>query len=96
MTLAAGLDGIKRGLTPPPPVNRNIYAMSAAERAAEGIESLPQNLRDALRELEADDVIREALGEDVYERFMEAKLIEWDIYRAQVHQWELDQYLATF
>jgi len=96
VTLAAGLDGIKRGLTPPPPVNRNIYNMSPAERAAEGIGSLPTSLRDALRELEHDDVIREALGEHIFTNFMEAKLIEWDIYRSQVHQWELDQYLAIF
>ncbi|MFZ5824406.1 MAG: type I glutamate--ammonia ligase [Bacillota bacterium] len=95
-TLAAGLDGIKKGLTPPPAINRNIYTMSPAERAAEGIDSLPHNLRDALRELEADDVIRDALGEHIFNNFMEAKLIEWDIYRTQVHQWELDQYLAIF
>ncbi|MFZ5816625.1 MAG: type I glutamate--ammonia ligase [Bacillota bacterium] len=96
VTLAAGLDGIKRGLTPPQAVNRNIYTMSPAERAAEGIDSLPANLREALRHLEGDDVIRGALGEHIFASFMEAKLIEWDIYRTQVHQWELDQYLAIF
>jgi glutamine synthetase len=96
VTLAAGLDGIKRGLTPPAPVNRNVYTMTQAERQAEGIESLPTSLRDALAELEADEVIRTALGDHIFNNFVEAKLIEWDIYRSQVHQWELDQYLAIF
>lgn len=96
VTLAAGLDGIRRGLKPPAPVNRNIYMMSDEERAAEGIENLPWNLREALRHLEDDDVIRAALGGHIYNNFMEAKLIEWDIYRSQVHQWELDQYLSIF
>lgn len=96
VTLAAGLDGIKRGLTPPPAVNRNIYAMSPAERQAEGIGILPTSLREALAELEANEVIKAALGPHVYNSFLEAKLIEWDIYRSQVHQWELDQYLAIF
>jgi glutamine synthetase len=96
VVLAAGLDGIKAKLVPPPPVNRNIYMMSPEERQAEGIESLPGNLKEALRELEADDVIRDALGEHIFTNFVEAKLIEWDIYRSQVHQWELDQYLAIF
>lgn len=96
VTLAAGLDGIKRGLTPPPPVNRNVYQMTREERLAEGIHSLPGTLREALRELELDDVVQDALGPHVYAAFMEAKEIEWDIYRTQVHQWELDQYLSIF
>ncbi|HLN62216.1 MAG TPA: type I glutamate--ammonia ligase [Symbiobacteriaceae bacterium] len=96
VTLAAGLNGIKTKMTAPPPVNRNVYLMSAEERRAEGIDSLPGSLRDALRELEADDVIRDALGPHIFANFMEAKLIEWDIYRSQVHQWELDQYLSIF
>ncbi|MGE5672777.1 MAG: type I glutamate--ammonia ligase [Mycobacterium leprae] len=95
-TLAAGLDGIKRGLKPPAPVNRNVFLMTPEERAAEGIDSLPGSLREALAELEADRVMQDALGQHIYANFMEAKLIEWDIYRTQVHQWELDQYLATF
>jgi glutamine synthetase len=96
VVLAAGLDGLKAKLVPPPPVNRNVYMMSPEERADEGIESLPGNLREALQELEIDDVVRDALGPHIFENFMEAKLIEWDIYRSQVHQWELDQYLAIF
>lgn len=96
VNLAAGLDGIKQKLMPPEPVNRNVHAMSPAELAAEGIELLPTNLYEALRELAADDVIREALGPHIFNSFMDAKQIEWDIYRSQVHQWELDQYLSIF
>jgi glutamine synthetase len=96
VTLAAGMDGIKRKAMPPEPVNRNVYHMSAEEREAEGIENLPGNLREALQELEADDVLREALGPHILANFVEAKLIEWDVYRSQVHQWELDQYLSIF
>ncbi|HYG60139.1 MAG TPA: type I glutamate--ammonia ligase [Symbiobacteriaceae bacterium] len=94
--LAAGLDGIKNKMQAPAPVNRNVYLMSPEERMAEGIEMLPGNLREALRELEADDVIRDALGPHILGNFIEAKMIEWDIYRTQVHQWELDQYLSIF
>ncbi len=96
VTLASGLDGIKRGMTAPEPVNRNIYTMSPEERHAEGILNLPGNLREALRALEDDDVVQDALGPHIYAAFMEAKQIEWDIYRTQVHQWELDQYLSIF
>ena len=94
--LAAGLDGIKSRLQAPAPVNRNVYTMAPEEREAEGIDMLPTSLKDALRELESDDVIRDALGPHIFTNFMEAKLIEWDIYRSQVHQWELDQYLQIF
>jgi glutamine synthetase len=94
--LASGLDGIKAKLQPPQPVNRNIYTMAPEERVAEGIDLLPTSLREALRELEADDVVRDALGPHIFTNFMEAKLIEWDVYRSQVHQWELEQYLQIF
>ncbi|GAW91961.1 type I glutamate--ammonia ligase [Calderihabitans maritimus] len=94
--LKAGLDGIKNSITPPPPTDRNIYTMTEAERLELGIESLPGSLAEALDELEKDEVIKSALGEHVYSRFMEAKRIEWDNYRKQVHQWEIDQYLTKF
>jgi len=94
--LKAGLDGIKNRIMPPPPVNRNIYRMTAAERAELGIGSLPASLGEALEELKRDQVIREALGEHIFEHFIEAKEIEWDVYRTQIHQWEIDQYLWLF
>lgn len=94
--IKAGLDGIKRRLTPPESMNKNIYQMDAKERAAAGIKSLPSSLYEALEELKKDEVIQEALGEHIYSRFLKAKEIEWELYRAQVHEWELDQYLGMF
>jgi glutamine synthetase len=94
--LAAGLDGVEKKITPPPPVNQNIYAMSPQEREQLGIRSLPQSLRDALDAMEQDELICATLGEHIYTQFMRAKEIEWEMYRAQVTQWELDQYLASF
>ncbi len=96
VVLKAGLDGIKNRILPPEPVNRNIYALSAAERKEIGIDSLPGSLSEALEELTKDDVIKEALGPHILERFMEAKNLEWDVYRTQVHKWEIDQYLTIF
>jgi len=94
--LKAGLDGIKRNLTPPEPEDRNIYAMTSKERADRNIFSLPASLDEALKELEKNPVILEALGEHVWDRFKEAKMIEWDAYRTCVHPWEVERYLGTF
>lgn len=94
--LKAGLDGIKKRIEPPPPVNRNIYSMSVAERAELGIGSLPGSLEEAIEELEKDEVIQAALGEHITSRFIAAKRVEWDIFRTQVHPWELDQYLPVY
>ena len=96
VTLMAGLDGIKNKTLPPAPVNQNIYDMTDAERAELGIGSLPATLGNALYELSKNEVVRKALGEHIYDRFMEAKTIEWTRYRNQVHQWELDNYLTVF
>ena len=94
--LAAGLDGIEHGLTPPPEVTENIYAMSDADRAARNITNLPVNLAGALCTLEGDPVITEALGEHVTRQYTEGKRREWEEYRAQVSQWELSRYLVTY
>jgi glutamine synthetase len=96
VTLKAGLDGIRRKLDPGDPVNLNIYHLTEDERKHYGIRSLPANLSEALDELQADDVIKSALGEHIYDKFVTAKRIEWDEYRQQVHKWELDQYLSLF
>ncbi|NPV26042.1 MAG: type I glutamate--ammonia ligase [Firmicutes bacterium] len=96
VVLKAGLDGIKHKIAPPPQTQSNIYEMSAEEREHQNIPSLPGDLAEALRELEKDEVIKAALGKHIYERFREAKTIEWDRYRVQVHQWELDEYLTKF
>ncbi|WYP24883.1 type I glutamate--ammonia ligase [Alkalihalobacillus sp. FSL W8-0930] len=94
--LAAGLDGIKNKMTPPEATDRNIYVMSKEERIEEGINDLPATLKDALNKLVNDEVIVNALGEHAIEHFIEAKEIEWDMFRTQVHPWERDQYLETY
>lgn len=94
--LEAGLDGIKNKLTPPEPVNRNIYAMTRAERLEEGIVDLPSTLAQALDLLQADEVMTAALGDHILEHFLEAKEIEWDMFRTQVHPWEREQYMTMY
>ncbi|MFD0872524.1 type I glutamate--ammonia ligase [Paenibacillus residui] len=94
--LKAGLDGIRKKMQLPPPTDRNIYVMSDEEREDEGIPSLPADLREALQELVANDVMREALGEHALTHFYELKEIEWNIYRTQVHSWERDQYMSLY
>ncbi|WP_027724505.1 type I glutamate--ammonia ligase [Tuberibacillus calidus] len=94
--LAAGLDGIKRKLTPPAPVDRNIYVMDKEEREAIGIHDLPGTLFEALTVMKQDEVITSALGKHVLSRFVEAKEIEWDMFRTQVHPWERDQYMMMY
>lgn len=94
--LKAGLDGIRNGLTPPPPTDKNIFAMSTAELEAEGIDILPASLEDALEALAEDEVIKEALGPHIYERLTLAQKLECEEYRTRVHQWEIDHYLTKF
>ena len=94
--LHAGLDGIERDLDAPDPVRENIYEFDEATRAERGVETLPANLREAVDALEADEVVMAALGEHVGEKFVEAKRAEYEDYKADVSDWELDRYLETF
>jgi len=94
--LQAGLDGIRNKILPPEQCNRNIYEMTPAERSQFGIESLPQSLEAAVQELEKDQVLKKALGDHVFERYIAAKRIEWDRYRVQVHPWETVEYLSKY
>ena len=94
--LQAGLEGIKRNLTPPAPTNKNIYHMTEEELAAEGIQSLPGSLEEALKVMSQDELVKDALGSHIYSRYMEAKKQECAEYRLQVHQWEVDRYLTMF
>ena len=96
LTIKAGLDGIQRKMEAPPAVTRNIYRMNADERMALGVRNLPPNLGVALDRLEEDAVMLDALGEHIAERYIEAKRIEWDVYRQQVHEWEIEQYLSVY
>ncbi|MGP4107072.1 type I glutamate--ammonia ligase [Virgibacillus sp. L01] len=94
--LASGLEGVSKKLTPPTSVDRNIYMMDKEEREKNGIKDLPATLMNALEELQKDKVVTEALGEHLYEHFIEAKEIEWDMFRTTVHPWEREQYLSTY
>lgn len=94
--LAAGLDGIENKLNPPPSVNKNIFTMSQREKRRLKIDSLPANLNEALDYLEKSKVMREALGEHIFNHFIQAKRMEWSIYISQVHEWELDRYLSYY
>lgn len=94
--LAAGLDGIDRGLTPPPAMdNINLYELDEAERQAKGVRELPGSLAEALAELEQDPVLQNALGQWLYEAFMRAKRAEIEAFRTFVTDWEVERYLET-
>ena len=94
--LAAGLDGIEKGMTPPAEITENIYAMDAAARKAHGIESLPGSLEEALRALEADQLILDTLGEHVAANYLTGKWREWDEYRTRVSSWEREKYIINY
>ena len=91
--LAAGLKGIKEGYELPEAIEEDIFEMSAARKAELGIEALPGNLGEAIAATEKSDLVREALGDHVFEKFIANKKIEWDKYRIHVSQFELDTYL---
>jgi len=91
--LAAGLEGIEKGYKPPEPVEENVYEMSPEERQKRGINTLPASLLEAINLCEQSEVVRKALGEHVFNAFIENKRIEWDEYRTQVTEYELKKYL---
>ncbi|GKT02559.1 type I glutamate--ammonia ligase [Furfurilactobacillus entadae] len=94
--LEAGLDGIRNGLTPTDSVDRNIYSMDESEREANHISNLPDNLHNATKALQADPTMKSALGDHLYQSFVEAKKLEWASYRQAVTKWERDQYLEQY
>ena len=94
--LKAGLDGIKNEMTPPPPVDKNIFSMSERQKKALKIDTIPRNLREALYYLERDKLMKEALGDHVFYQFLDAKKKEWAEYISQVHEWEIDRYLGVY
>ncbi len=91
--LAAGLDGIEKGLMPPEPVEQNVFEMTEAQRRARGIFTLPGSLSDAVELTEKSEMVRKCLGEHVFNSFIENKKIEWDKYRTQVTDYEIKRYL---
>ncbi|HEX6797862.1 MAG TPA: glutamine synthetase family protein [Ktedonobacterales bacterium] len=94
--LRSGLAGIERELPLPPPVEEGLYALEEQDRLRRGIGLLPPTLGDALDLLRSDDVVRDALGEQIAAWLLEAKDQEWREYRERVHPWELERYLPQF
>jgi len=91
----AGLSGIDNKYPIPDPIDADVYSMSAEEREKLGIESLPGSLNEAIEVMESSDLVRQALGDHIFEKFIQNKKIEWDAYRSQVHAYELDRYLTV-
>jgi len=91
--LRCGLDGIERRLPLPPPVEEALYGFDDVELERRNVGVLPDNLKDAIEAFRHDDVVLDALGDHLAERFLEAKLVEWRDYRQQVTAWEVEQYL---
>jgi glutamine synthetase len=94
--LAAGLDGIENKLDAPEPVNKNIYEMSTNERKRQKVVSLPADLNEAIKHMEKSSLVKEVLGEHIFNKYITAKNEEWNSYRTQVTQWELDSYLTKY
>jgi len=91
--LHAGLEGIEKSYPVPDPVELDVFALSDQERAEAGIDVLPGSLNEAIACMETSELVRRALGDHIFAKFVENKRIEWDAYRSQVHQYELDRYL---
>ncbi len=96
LMLAAGLDGIKRGLKPPAAINRNIYELTAEEMEKYGIVNLPGSLFDALQLYKADPLVKATLGDHVFKMYYEFKNREWDEFKTAVHPWEIKEYLIKY
>lgn len=93
--LAAGLEGIEKKYDVPPPVEENVYEMKEEERVRRNIGVLPASLLEAIQITEKSDIVRKALGNHVFDAFIQNKKIEWDRYRTQVTEYELEKYLPV-
>lgn len=94
--LAAGLDGIERELEPPAEITENIFEMNETQRAACGIEDLPDSLEHALDSLQADPLMAEVLGPHIYAQFIAGKKKEWEEYCTRVSSWEIAKYMVMY
>jgi glutamine synthetase len=94
--LKAGLDGIKNNLTPPDPVEEDVYHFTDEDLKEKNIATLPATLAEALEAMKADPLVKETLGTHTFEKYIEAKQAEWDEFRLYVSQWELDKYLEVY
>jgi glutamine synthetase len=93
--LHAGLEGIEKGYDLPEPMETNLYHLTAEQRTERGITALPETLGEAISELAHSELVRQALGPHIFDRYVELKRKEWDEYRVQLSQWEMDKYLAV-
>ncbi|WP_394525830.1 type I glutamate--ammonia ligase [Lacrimispora sp. JR3] len=94
--LAAGLDGIEKGMRPPESVDSNVFAMSQEEISRRGIEQLPETLGEAIEAFRKDEFMKDVLGEHIFTKYLEAKEAEWRMFRAHVTDWEVDEYLNKY
>ncbi len=94
--LAAGIDGVQNELPLPEPVEENLYHFTEEDLRRRNVATLPATLGEAISELEKDDVVRDALGEHVFERLLEARKQEWDAFRKHVSTWEIERYLEIY
>jgi glutamine synthetase len=93
--LHAGLEGIEKGYELEPPMETNLYHLTPEERRDRGIVSLPETLGEAIDEFAASDLMRRAFGDHIFDNYVKLKRKEWDEYRVQLTQWELDRYLRV-
>jgi glutamine synthetase len=93
--LHAGLEGIARGYELAPPMETNLYHLSAEERTERGIVSLPETLGEAIDEFSRSDLMRRAFGDHIFNAYVKLKRAEWDDYRVQLTEWERARYLSV-
>ncbi len=91
--LHAGLEGIEKGYELPEPMEKNLYHLAPDDRKRLGIEQLPETLGEAIELTAESELVLRTLGEHMFNRYVEIKRQEWEDYRVQVTQWELDRYL---
>jgi glutamine synthetase len=91
--LNAGLKGVERGYTLPEPIEADVYHLSPEERKNLNIDCLPGSLNRAIEYAEESDLLRETLGDHIFEQFIASKKVEWDDYSIQIHPFELQKYL---
>jgi glutamine synthetase len=93
--LHAGLEGIEKGYELPPPMEENLYNLTAEQRRDRGIVALPETLGEAIDELATSELARRALGQHIFDAYVKIKRREWDEYRVQLTSWEMEKYLAV-
>jgi glutamine synthetase len=94
--LRAGLEGVRQKLEPPAPVEENVYCFDDKKLEELSIGMLPQTLNEALREMRKSDLVRDTMGEHVFEEFGRSAQAQWDAFRLQVTPWEIETYLPVY